>query len=70
MTIYDDPLVTYDGAPTDATFNQMNDRITEVWGRLGLDWSAPLAQTETRIEFGAVRMVVSENDTTVTVTRT
>ena len=37
MSIYDDPLITYNGQPTDAFFNQMNSKVDEVHGRLGLN---------------------------------
>lgn len=37
MSIYDDPLITYNGQPTDAFFNQMNSKVDEVHERLGLN---------------------------------
>ena len=66
---YDDPLVTYDGQLTDAAFNTMLTRVNEVWGRLGLDASAPLVTGQTNISFGSVSMDVVEDIDTVTVTR-
>ena len=69
MSIYDDPLITYNGQPTAAFFNQMNSKVDEVHGRLGLNASAPLVQSATNISFGAVSMGVVESGDTVTVTR-
>ena len=37
MSIYDDPLITYNGQPTDAFFNQMNAKVDELHGLLGLN---------------------------------
>ena len=37
MSIYDDPLITYNGQPTDAFFNQMNAKVDELHERLGLN---------------------------------
>ena len=37
MSIYDDPLITYNGQPTDAFFSQMNSKVDELHGRLGLN---------------------------------
>ena len=42
MSIYDDPLITYNGQPTDAFFNQMNAKVAEVHEWLGLN-AAPSA---------------------------
>lgn len=67
--IYDDPLVTYDGQLTNASFNQMLSKVNEVWGRLGLDAAAPLVQNTTSISFGPVSMGIAEAGDTVTVTR-
>jgi hypothetical protein len=67
---YDDPLITYDGQLTDASFNTMLSKVNEVWGRLGLDASAPLVTEQTSISFGSVSMDVVESGDTVTVTRT
>jgi hypothetical protein len=43
--------------------------LTEVWGRLGLDISAPLISGTTQISFGAIVMAMTELAGTVTVTR-
>ena len=37
MSIYDDPLIAYNGQPTDAFFNQMNAKVDELHGLLGLN---------------------------------
>ena len=37
MSIYDDPLITYNGQPTDAFFSQMNAKVDELHERLGLN---------------------------------
>ena len=37
MSIYDDPLITYNGQPTDAFFSQMNAKVAEVHERLVLN---------------------------------
>ena len=37
MSIYDDPLITYNGQPTDAFFSQMNAKVDELRERLGLN---------------------------------
>ena len=42
MSIYDDPLITYNGQPTDAFFNQMNAKVDELHGLFGLN-AAPSA---------------------------
>jgi hypothetical protein len=43
-------------------------RMTEAWGRLGLDPSNPLISGQTEISFGSIIMALSGTDT-VTLTR-
>lgn len=43
--------------------------LTEVWGRLGLDPSAPLTSGTTQITFGSIVMAMTEAAGSVTVTR-
>lgn len=49
---------------------QMITRLTEAWGRLGLDPSKPLVTGQTSITFGDIAMALTGNATSTTVTRT
>ena len=44
-------------------------RLTEAWGRLGLDPSKPLVTGETSITFGDIVMAMSQSGSAVTVAR-
>ena len=44
-------------------------RLTEAWGRLGLDPSKPLISGQTEISFGAIVMALTGNETSSTLTR-
>jgi hypothetical protein len=66
---FDDPVVTYDGLPTDAYFGALMLKTNELWSRMGLDSANPLAQTVSSISTGSINMAITDNGTTVTVTR-
>jgi len=44
-------------------------RLTEAWGRLGLDVSKPLVTGQTSITFGDIVLAMTGNETSTTVTR-
>ena len=44
-------------------------KLTEAWGRLGLDPSKPLISGQTHISFGAIVMALTGNETSSTLTR-
>jgi hypothetical protein len=48
---------------------QIEQRLTEAWGRLGLDPSKPLISGQTEISFGAIVMALSGDQTSSTLTR-
>jgi hypothetical protein len=51
-----------------SAINAIN-KLSEIWGRLGLDSSSPLITGNTSITFGDIIMALSETASTVTVTR-
>lgn len=48
---------------------QIEARLTEAWGRLGLDPANPLISGQTAISFGAIVMALAGNETSSTLTR-
>lgn len=52
-----------------STAVQIEARLTEAWGRLGLDPANPLISGQTEISFGAIVMALSGNETSSTLTR-
>ena len=63
MSIYDDPLITYNGQPTDAFFNQMNAKVDELHERLGLNAGPSAADI-------AAAVLAALNATTIPVNNT
>lgn len=52
-----------------ASATEIQIRMEEAWGRLGLDTSAPLISGQTQISFGAIVMALTGNETSSTLTR-
>lgn len=52
-----------------STAVQIEARLTEAWGRLGLDPANPLISGQTEISFGAIVMALTGNETSSTLTR-
>ena len=48
---------------------QIEQRLTEAWGRLGLDPANPLISGQTEISFGSIVMALTGNETSSTLTR-
>ena len=48
---------------------QIEQRLTEAWGRLGLDPANPLISGQTEISFGSIVMALTGNQTSSTLTR-
>ena len=63
MSIYDDPLITYNGQPTDAFFSQMNAKVDELHERLGLNAGQSAADI-------AAAVLAALNATTIPVNNT
>ena len=75
------PLATVNGSPVNssqyataittdsAAIAAIAIKMSEVWGRLGLDSANPLLTNQTNVTFGTVSMTLTGNETSSTLTR-
>lgn len=61
MALYDEPGITYDGTPTDASFVTALDRVEQLWRHLELDTLAPGGFTKEAIAAEVVVPTAAEN---------